>query len=113
MTSEQRFRARHVAPAGAPIGVVDLARWAGLAVAGGDSMRHLEDAFKERFGVEHSFVTSTGRAGLTLLLRALRRLAADRDEVILPTYTCYSVAASVVSRSSWVGIRATVSSSGE
>jgi perosamine synthetase len=96
MTSEQRFRARHVAPAGAPIGVVDLARWAGLAVAGGDSMRHLEDAFKERFGVEHSFVTSTGRAGLTLLLRALRRLAADRDEVILPTYTCYSVAASVV-----------------
>jgi dTDP-4-amino-4,6-dideoxygalactose transaminase len=34
---------------------------------------------------------------MTLLLRALRRLAAPgRDEVILPSYTCYSVAASIV-----------------
>ena len=40
---------------------------------------------------------STGRAGLTLLLRAMRRLApAGKDEVVLPSYTCYSVAASVV-----------------
>lgn len=42
-------------------------------------------------------MTSTGRAGLTLLLQAMCRLAPpDRREVVLPTYTCYSVAASVV-----------------
>jgi dTDP-4-amino-4,6-dideoxygalactose transaminase len=96
MSSDQRFRTRHVAPAGAPIGVADLARWAGLAIAGGDSIRALEDTFKARFGVGHCFATSTGRAGLTLLLRAMRRLSHDRDEVILPSYTCFSVAASVV-----------------
>ncbi len=54
--------------------------------------------------MEHAFLLSTGRAGMTLLLGALRRLAGSgesrvgtvRDEVVLPTYTCYSVAASVV-----------------
>ena len=51
----------------------------------------------ERFGVRHSILTSTGRAGLTVLLRAMRRMAPpDRDEVVIPAYTCYSVAASVV-----------------
>jgi len=52
---------------------------------------------RRRVGVTHCRFTSTGRAGMTLLLRALRRLApAGRDEVVIPSYTCYSVAASVV-----------------
>ena len=47
--------------------------------------------------MRHVYLTSTGRAGMTILLRALRRQAGvHRSEVILPSYTCYSVAASVV-----------------
>ena len=47
--------------------------------------------------MRHSVLTSTGRAGLTLLLRAMRRVAGpERNEVVLPSYTCFSVAASVV-----------------
>ena len=88
---------RFLAPAGAPIAVSDLGRWAAFALAprrGGDV---LVDAVRERFGVSHCRLTSTGRAGLTLLLKALRRLApAARDEVAIPSYTCYSVAASIV-----------------
>jgi dTDP-4-amino-4,6-dideoxygalactose transaminase len=88
---------RHVAPAGAPIRATDLVRWARLAGSKRDLAEVLRQSIGDRFGVRHSFVTSTGRAGLTLLLRALRRLApSDRDEVILPSYTCFSVAASVV-----------------
>ena len=88
---------RHVAPAGAPISVTDLARWAGTALSGRDVPALLKEALTERLGVRHAFLTSTGRAGLTILLRSLRRLApANRTEVILPAYTCYSVAASVV-----------------
>ena len=91
------LRLRHVAPAGAPIRLPDLARWAAFALAGDDVARSLQQAFCERFNVRHSILTATGRAGLTLLLKALRRLApAERDEVILPSYTCFSVAASVV-----------------
>lgn len=97
MTVDQPVRLRHVPPAGAPIRLPDLARWAGLTFAGGDVSESLQHAFRDRFGVRHSFLTSTGRAGMTVLLRALSRLASDgRDEVILPSYTCYSVAAAVV-----------------
>jgi perosamine synthetase len=56
----------------------------------------LRQALSARFGIRHVVLTSTGRAGLTVLLRALRRLSPERTEVILPAFTCYSVAASVV-----------------
>jgi perosamine synthetase len=96
MTGGQ-LRMRHLAPAGAPIRLPDLARWTRLAIAGGDVAASLRQEFCDRFGVRHSFLTSTGRAGMTLLLRAMRRLApSQRDEVVVPSYTCYSVAASVV-----------------
>jgi dTDP-4-amino-4,6-dideoxygalactose transaminase len=51
----------------------------------------------ETVGAASCSVISTGRAGMTLLLRALRTFSdSSRDEVIIPSYTCYSVAASVV-----------------
>jgi perosamine synthetase len=88
---------RHVAPAGAPIGALDLLQWVSVTVTRPDAAAALIAAIQARFNVRHAYLTSTGRAGMTLLLRALRRLApATRDEVILPSYTCYSVAASVV-----------------
>src|SRR5262245_5859596 len=88
---------RHVAPAGAPIGVRDLVRATGLALSGGDLRARLREDLAARFGVRHAFLTSTGRAGMTVLLRALKRQrSAERVEVIVPSYTCFSVAASIV-----------------
>jgi dTDP-4-amino-4,6-dideoxygalactose transaminase len=88
---------RHVPPAGAPITLADLRAWAGACVDAGEAENRLHQHIMRRFGVRHCFSTSTGRAGLTLLLRALRTLATNRrDEVVIPAYTCYSVAASVV-----------------
>lgn len=90
-------RFRHVAPAGAPIRTSDLARWIATTLSSGDAAQALRQAVRSRFGVRHSFPICTGRAGMTVLLRSMRRLAPpDRDEVILPSYTCYSVAASIV-----------------
>ncbi|MEP7116486.1 MAG: DegT/DnrJ/EryC1/StrS family aminotransferase [Acidobacteriota bacterium] len=86
---------RYVAPAGAPFSVGDLVRWAGTAVSRPSVAEALVEAMRNRFGVRHVFLTSTGRAGLTLLLRALRRLEPARDEVAIPSYTCYSVPASI------------------
>jgi perosamine synthetase len=86
---------RHVAPAGAPIRVTDLARWTAAAPRR-DPRAALAQLFCERFRVGHAFGLSTGRAAMTVALRAMRRFGGNRDEVILPTYTCFSVAASVV-----------------
>jgi perosamine synthetase len=90
-------RLRFVAPAGAPIQLMDLAKAAGLSLSSRDVVARLRDDVRRRFGVRHVYLTSTGRAGMTILLRALRRKAdPHRNQVILPSYTCYSVAASVV-----------------
>lgn len=87
---------RYLAPAGAPLHAVDLVHWGALAVSGEDVHARLRARACERFGVRHAMLAATGRAGMTLLLRAMRRLRPERDEVILPSYTCYSVAASAV-----------------
>ncbi len=64
---------------------------------GSDPALTFADRLQRAVGIRHVHATVTGRAGLTILLRALRTLAAkDRNEVVLPAYTCYSVAASVV-----------------
>jgi perosamine synthetase len=91
------MRFRHVAPAGAPIRAGDLGRWAACALSQADAASQLREQLAFRLGVKHAFLTSTGRAGLTVLLRAMRRLADPmRQDVLLPAYTCYSVAASVI-----------------
>ena len=90
-------RLHYLAPAGAPISAADLLRWCGAAFSTAPARPALEQAIRNRFGVRHVSLTSTGRAGLTVLLRAMRRLAdSTRTEVVVPSYTCYSVPASVV-----------------
>ena len=92
---KERFR--YVAPAGAPIGVADLVAWVQRLLSAGDHEMAACDALRSRFGVRHCFLFGTGRTGLVVLLRALRRLEpGDRDEVVIPAYTCYTVAAAVV-----------------
>jgi dTDP-4-amino-4,6-dideoxygalactose transaminase len=88
---------RHVAPAGTPIALSTLLSWSGRLLRGGDHVAALAAAVRERFDVAACTPTATGRAGLVLVLRALARLAPpSRTDVVIPSYTCYTVAASVV-----------------
>ncbi len=84
-------------PAGSPIRGRDLVAWSRLWTRLGESEQELEKLICADLGRRHCQLASTGRAGLTLLLSALKSLAApERNEVVLPSYTCYSVAASTV-----------------
>lgn len=88
---------RHVAPAGAPIGATDLARWLGTVISHRAPVETLTERLAARVGATYCAATCTGRAAMVVVLRALKRIRRDqRDEVIIPSYTCYSVAASVV-----------------
>ncbi|MGH7411925.1 MAG: DegT/DnrJ/EryC1/StrS family aminotransferase, partial [Candidatus Methylomirabilis sp.] len=57
--------------------------------------KDLAELVRDRLGVWHIFYLSSGRAALTIVLRALQRLS-DRREVIIPAYTCFSVPSAVV-----------------
>jgi dTDP-4-amino-4,6-dideoxygalactose transaminase len=101
-------RRRFVAPAGTPMGVADLLAASRRLMSRTDPGVSLKAALARTAGVRYAHLVSTGRAAMTLILSTLRdqsqttpRLVAGaavaaRDEVIIPSYTCFSVAASVV-----------------
>ena len=58
-------------------------------------LKRLEDEIKECFGVRHVFFVSSGKAALTLILNALKTLN-QRQEALIPAYTCFSVPSAIV-----------------
>lgn len=88
---------RRLAPAGTPIGAVELVKWLASSLSREEALRLFEEQIRRRLGVRHCFLVSSGRAALVIVLRALRRLSGPgRDEVVIPAYTCHSVPAAVV-----------------
>lgn len=95
---------RSLAPAGTRIRAGEVVRWLGGSVRPGSGLAGFERHLRQRFGLCEVFLLSSGRAAMSLALQAMRDEESDRaakegrvarDEVIVPGYTCYSVAASV------------------
>jgi dTDP-4-amino-4,6-dideoxygalactose transaminase len=87
---------RTIPPAAAPIGLKNLLYGLAGIFFGKEYLKRLEDEMKEHFGVKHVFLVSSGKAALTLILQALKSLAPEKKEVLIPAYTCYSVPSSIV-----------------
>ena len=88
---------RFVPPAGTPLSLADVLGSIRHAVTDADTLQRFEEEVCKRVGARHCVFVSTGRAALTLALLALKTLdGGRRDEVIIPSYTCFSVASSVV-----------------
>ena len=86
----------YIAPAGTRLGSADLVAGIGAGViAPGGARAELEKILAARAGREYCTAVTSGRAAMTLVLRAMRRAAGDaaRDQVLIPGYTCYSVPA--------------------
>ncbi|RJP20792.1 MAG: hypothetical protein C4529_08860 [Deltaproteobacteria bacterium] len=87
---------RQIAPSGTPIRLADLAAVARGVFSRRGNMERFREAVCSSFGVRHCFFVSSGRAAMTLILRSLGALSDRRKtEVIVPSYTCYSVPASI------------------
>jgi dTDP-4-amino-4,6-dideoxygalactose transaminase len=87
---------RTLPPAATPIGIGDF--WSGVCgvLAGQRELERFQMELKEHFGVKHCFLVSSGKAAFALILLALRQLTPNRDEVLIPAFTCYSVPSSIV-----------------
>lgn len=84
------------APAGTPIPLTQLAAWGAEGARGRERLEDLRASVLQRFGLASCSFVSSGRAAMYLLLRMLSARHPQRDEVVVPAYTCYSVAASAV-----------------
>ena len=89
------MRLRALPPVAAPSTPADLMAGLRGAARPDHALAVLAEDIGSTLGVRDVFLTSSGRAALTLILRALAR-ASGRRRVIVPAYTCFSVAASVV-----------------
>ena len=87
---------RHLAPAGTRITLGDLVRWAGAVLSSGRRKRELATHIERNYLARSSFAVSSGRAALCLILSALKVHKQNRTEVVLPSYTCYSLPACVI-----------------
>lgn len=87
---------RTLPPAAAPIGIRDLVSGIRGVFHGEIEIDRFRSELTEYFGMKHCFLVSAGKAALTLILRALRELYPDRDEVLTQAFTCYSVPSSIV-----------------
>ncbi len=87
---------RTLPPAATPIGIREIISGVCGIFRGQQELDRFELELKEHFGVKHCFLVSSGKAAFTLILLALKESSPDRDEVLIPAFTCYSVPSSVV-----------------
>lgn len=86
---------RTLPPSAAPIEWQDLLQGLLGLVRPKVTVERLQDEFRQHFGVKHVWFVSSGKAALSLILRALHSLS-GRSKVVLPGYTCFSVPSAVV-----------------
>lgn len=87
---------RTIPPAAAPLGPIDILNGLAGLLSPKSGAKRLESELKDAFGARHVFLVSSGKAALTLILLAMKKLSPGRDRVVIPAYTCYSVPASVI-----------------
>ncbi|MCU7838013.1 MAG: DegT/DnrJ/EryC1/StrS family aminotransferase [Candidatus Thiodiazotropha sp. (ex Troendleina suluensis)] len=89
---------RHLPPSGSPIKTKELLEWIKDSTLRIDRRHDLTSMINNKFNVDFSYLLSTGRGAMVLLLKSLRDLANanHRNEVVVPAYTCYSVASSII-----------------
>jgi dTDP-4-amino-4,6-dideoxygalactose transaminase len=86
---------RTLPPAASPIPIIDIIRALPASLRPNSCSHRFEREIQQEFTRKHCWFLSSGKAALTLILLALKEIYPDRDQVILPAFTCYSVPAAV------------------
>ncbi|GFM37295.1 hypothetical protein DSM19430T_19790 [Desulfovibrio psychrotolerans] len=85
-----------LAPAGMPFTLADMVAALAAVFSGDEALRGFGRDVEAFSGQKHVFFFSSGRAAMSCGLTALQALHPQRDEVLLPAYTSYSVPSAVV-----------------
>lgn len=88
-------RFRYIAPAGTAIKTSELFLFLLSIIRKKDKRVNLCNSIKEKYCIKHCFLMSSGRAAMAMIFKLLKAENTDtkRNEIIIPSYTCYSVAA--------------------
>ena len=87
---------RTLSPAAAPMSKLSFYRGLQGIVRGQSEIDGFRKDLKDYFQADYCFLLSSGKAALTLILQALKTVNPERDEVLIPAFTCYSVPSAIV-----------------
>ncbi|MBV5339627.1 MAG: DegT/DnrJ/EryC1/StrS family aminotransferase [Deltaproteobacteria bacterium] len=87
---------RTLPPAASPFHLKDIVSGIAGIFEGEGIVERFENELKSFFKVRYCFAVSSGKAALVLILHALHEICPERDEVLIPAYTCYSVPSAIV-----------------
>lgn len=87
---------RALAPSGVPFTVADIVHGLLAGLDGERGTARFCEQINRRFGQKHVFLYSSGRGAISAGLHAVHQLNPDRDEVLIPAYTSFSVPSAVV-----------------
>lgn len=90
----------HLPPTAVPVRGSDFSYAFRALFDPGDTLENFISALVEKTGNPNCFLTSSGRSALALILLSLKK-GSSRSKVILPAYTCPSVAQAVL----WAGLQ--------
>lgn len=80
---------RHLPPTATPL---SFAEWRRSLRPNPHALSHFEQALSDYLSGAPCLTAASGRAALFLALRAMQKVASQRTDVVLPAYTCPSVA---------------------
>jgi len=89
------IKLRYIAPSGTPISILDLIIYTFDCITKKNRSHELKQAICYKYNIKHCFLMSSARAAMAMLFVILKKNTSNkqRNEIILPSYTCYSVPA--------------------
>ncbi len=87
---------RTLPPAASPFNLNDIVSGIAGLIEGEGEVKRFEESLKMFFQVRYCFAVSSGKAALVIILQALHEIYPDKDTVLIPAYTCYSVPSAII-----------------
>src|SRR5665647_1758691 len=87
---------RTLPPAASPFYLKDIVSGVTGFFNGDGIVERFEDDLASFYQVRYCCAVSSGKAALVLILQALHAIHPERDEVLIPAYTCYSVPSAII-----------------
>jgi len=84
-----------VPPTGTSITAGDILRITSMWIGAGTSSEIFKEQVKKYTGAKYCFLLNSGRAALEAILQSLKDSDKNKTDVIIPAYTCFSVAAAI------------------
>ena len=87
---------RTLPPAAVPISVTEFFSGIKGAFQKDAAVERFKGQLKDYFKVRHCYLLSSGKAALAVVFQALKKMYPEKDEVLIPAFTCYSVPSAII-----------------